>query len=82
MRLIKDNVERVADGAQADKLKALGFNEIGSAVAEEAGPEDKSHDKMSATELKALAKEKGIEGASSLTKAELLAVLKDVTMDE
>ena len=81
MRLIKDNVERVADGAQADKLKALGFKEIGN-TAEEAGPEDKSHDKMSATELKALAKEKGIEGASSLTKAELLAVLKDVTMDD
>lgn len=82
MRLIKDNVERVADGAQADKLKVLGFKEIGGAVAEAAGTEDKSPDKMSATELKTLAKEKGIEGASSLTKAELLAVLKDVTMND
>lgn len=33
---------------------------------------------MTAAELKSLAKEKGIEGAASLTKDELLAVLKDV----
>ena len=78
MRLIKDNVERVADGEQADKLKALGFQEIGSTATETVGSEDKSPDKMSAAELKALAKKKGIEGASSLTKSELLAVLKDV----
>lgn len=80
MRLIKDNVERVADGAQADKLKVLGFKEIGNSAA--VGPEDKSLDKMSSNQLKALAKEKGIEGAYSLTKAELLAVLKDVSSDD
>ena len=33
---------------------------------------------LKADELKALAKEKGIKGAASLTKDELLAVLKDV----
>lgn len=33
---------------------------------------------MTMPELKALAKEKGIEGAGSLNKEELLAVLKDV----
>lgn len=42
-------------------------------------PEEKPElEKMKADELKTLAKEKGIEGASSLTKEELLAVLKDV----
>ena len=35
-------------------------------------------EKMKVDELKALAKEKGIEGAASLTKEELLAVLKEV----
>lgn len=44
-----------------------------------AAPEEKPElEKMKADELKALAKEKGIEGAASLTKDELLAVLKDV----
>lgn len=82
MRLIKDNVERVADGVQADKLKVLGFKEIGNSAAEAIEPEDKSLDKMSSNQLKALAKEKGIEGADSLTKAELLAVLKDVSSND
>lgn len=36
----------------------------------------KDFDKMSAAELKAVAKENGIEGASSLTKGELLELLK------
>lgn len=35
-------------------------------------------DKMTVPELKVLAKENGIEGAASLNKAELLAVLKGV----
>lgn len=82
MRLIKDNVERIADGTQADKLKTLGFKEIGYAAEEAIEPEDKSLDKMSSNELKALAKTRGIDGAGSLTKAELLAVLKDVTMND
>lgn len=42
-------------------------------------PEEKPElEKLKADELKALAKEKGIEGAASLTKEELLAVLKEV----
>lgn len=83
MRLIKDNVERVADGIQADKLKALGFKAIGhkSGSADENGNE-KNIDKMTNSELKDLAKARGIDGASALTKAELLAVLRDVTMDD
>lgn len=40
--------------------------------------EPKSLDDMNLTELKALAKEKGLEGVSALNKAELLEVLKEV----
>lgn len=79
MRLIRNNVERIAEGeAQIRKLKAAGFQSMEPAedkLEEEPKPE---LDKMKADELKALAKEKGIEGASSLTKEELLTVLKDV----
>ncbi|WP_417039608.1 Rho termination factor N-terminal domain-containing protein [Clostridium porci] len=82
MRLIKDNVERVADDTQADKLKALGFKAVGGEPAPADGNDnEKAIDEMTTAELKDLAKAKGIEGASSLTKAELLAVLKDVTMN-
>ncbi|MTK08450.1 MAG: hypothetical protein F8N38_15365 [Hungatella sp.] len=38
----------------------------------------KNMEDMTVPELKALAKEKGIEGASSLGKEDLLAVLKEV----
>lgn len=79
MRLIKNNVERIAEGeSQVQKLEAAGFEPlevIDRKAEEEAKPE---LEKMKADELKSLAKEKGIEGASSLTKEELLAVLKDV----
>lgn len=40
--------------------------------------EPKQLDDMNLTELKALAKEKGLEGVSALNKAELLEVLKEV----
>lgn len=84
MRLIKDNVERIAEGeAQIQKLKAAGFKAAGQEPVSTGGNDGgKSIDKMSATELKTLAKEKGIEGAGSLTKDELLLVLKDVTSDD
>lgn len=80
MRLIKGNVERVTKSeAMADKLKALGFKplELGTSVQE---PEEGNMgiEKMTIPALKALAKEKGIEGAASLNKEELLTVLKDV----
>lgn len=78
MRLIKGNVERIAETqAQAEKYISKGFKMLD--VAKEAKKEEgKSLDKMNVTELKELAKQKGIEGYESLTKNELLAVLKDV----
>lgn len=78
MRLIKNNVERIAEeDAQIRKLMAAGFEPLGAYenIKEEQKPE---LEKMKADELKALAKEKGIEGSASLTKEELLAVLKEV----
>lgn len=79
MRLIKNNVERIAEGeSQVQKLKAAGFKPL-EVIDHKAGEEAKTElEKMKVDELKSLAKEKGIEGAASLTKEELLAVLKDV----
>lgn len=80
MRLIRENVERIADTeAMIAKLKADGFQEM-----EPSADESKvsvfgvNLDTMTVNQLKVLAKEKGLEGYSSLTKEELLTVLKEV----
>lgn len=88
MRLVKGNVERIVeDQVKAERLKADGFKEldaVGEVKAEAIiGPNapvepGKSLEDMMVVELKALAKERGIDGVSSLNKADLLAVLKDV----
>jgi hypothetical protein len=88
MRLIKGNVERIVkDDVKASKLIAEGFKELGEAKevepekqAEPENPPDpeKSLEDMTVSELKALAKEKGIDGTSSLAKEDLIAVLKEV----
>lgn len=85
MRLIKKNVERITeDAVMITKLKAEGFEEVSNEKSQ-GGNQNKpgvdngiSLETMSAAELKKLAKEKGIEGYSSLSKDELLTVLKDV----
>lgn len=79
MRLIMNNVERIAESeAQIRKLETAGFKPLEEAAGEGKAGLKPELEKMKADELKALAKEKGIEGAASLTKDELIAVLKDV----
>ena len=78
MRLIRENVEREADGGQAEKLISQGFKPLNSPAVEESEEKTKELFDMKVGELKEFAKEKGIEGAASLNKEELLAVLKGV----
>lgn len=82
MRYIRGNVERVAaTKEQAARLEKSGFKLVKRVEEKtEADAEQKtvSLEEMTVSELKALAKKKGIEGASSLNKAELLDILKDV----
>lgn len=77
MRLFKGNVERIAESqAKISKLKAEGFLEMGALPDEDSVP--KNVEEMSLSELKDLARKKGLTGYSSLAKAELLEALKDV----
>lgn len=84
MRLKKGNVERESESQVAiTKLKSQGYKVISAVkelesigIVEGASPE--ALENMTVPELKVLAKEKGIKGAASLNKEELLAVLKDV----
>lgn len=78
MRLIMKNVERVAEGEQAEKLKMSGFKAVSITPDKTDATDRKPLDEMTVPELKTLAKEKDISGASSLTKDELLEVLKGV----
>lgn len=83
MRYIKDNVEREATtDEQAKRLKQSGFKPLCDPDQDPASDETEipvhSLDDMKASDLKVLAKEKGIEGVSSLNKSQLLELLKDV----
>ncbi|MBQ8232426.1 MAG: Rho termination factor N-terminal domain-containing protein [Lachnospiraceae bacterium] len=84
MILKKGNVERIADNAvMIAKLKKEGFEEVKKEVAAteklpKKAEKTKSLEALKVDELRAHAKEKRVEGYSSLTKAELVDVLKDV----
>lgn len=81
MRMIRDNVERIANtDEQMKKLKEAGYGPMNPAEEKttSALPKNEILEQMTVAELKVLAKGKDITGVSSLTKEELLEVLKGV----
>ena len=75
--IINGNVERTIEDEKLAKYKALGYKEISSSKANDNAPENKPVSKMKVDELKALATELGIENTDSLTRDELIAVIKE-----
>lgn len=73
MRVKIGNVERIVSDSVGKRMI-----ESKTAIEVTEGNDQKDITKMKVDELKVLAKEKGIEGADSLNKQELLEVLKDV----
>ena len=78
MRLIRKNVEREADGAVAEKLLNDGFEPVESLLKETIPEplEEKNIEEMTVEELKMLAKKRGLTGISSLSKQDLIDILK------
>lgn len=75
--IINSNVERIIEDEMLAKYKALGYKEISSSKVNDNAPENKPLSKMKVDELKALATELGIENTDSLTRDELIAVIKE-----
>ncbi len=80
MRVIRENVEREVDASKCEQLLKDGYELVETSgdskkeSSEAKAPGDL--DSMGLAELRAVAKEKGLSGYSSLSKEELLGVLK------
>ena len=81
MILGKENVVKEVpdkDTAAISKLKALGYKEVKQAAGKiEQEPKTTEKKELKVEELRQIAKEAGIEGASALSKAELTEVLRE-----
>lgn len=79
IKLIKSNVERVAETEeQAEKLKSQGFERVTASDKETVQPsnEVKNIHEMTVKELRGVAKGKGIELPSSLSKDDIIKILE------
>lgn len=82
MRVIKENVEREVDASKCEQLLKDGYKLVETSgdskkeSSEAAVQVSGDIDNMSLAELRAVAKERGLSGYSSLSKDELLSVLK------
>ena len=79
MRVIRENVEREVDASKCEQLLKDGYKLVETSGDSKESPEAKAPgdlDSMGLAELRAVAKEKGLSGYSSLSKEELLGVLK------
>lgn len=93
MRLINENVEREAEGADIQKWKNKGYAELETeeipsdttenisgeeaASGEEITEPTQNLEELTVQELRELAKSKGLEGTSSLNKQQLIDILKE-----
>ena len=82
MRVIRENVEREVDASKCELLLKDGYKLVetsGDSKKESSEAAVVTHGdiaNMSLTELRAVAKERGLSGYSSLSKDELLGILR------
>lgn len=82
MRVIRENVEREVDASKCELLLKDGYKLVetsGDFQKESSEAAVETHGdiaNMSLTELRAVAKERGLSGYSSLSKDELLGILR------
>lgn len=77
IELVRQNEHRIAvSEEQAKKYRAKGFKVVGEMPAKEINTDDVVLTELSLSELKELAKSKGITGYSALKKDDLIQILE------